>query len=166
MNSENSLALLELSTEEHFFATSFLPKLALLSLRSMGCSCKRFKDIVHGYIHAASLSLVLSDASWSNAAFVAGLPHLQTLRFEGQPDLNIGRLRVLPRLSVSTLAPEAALFFGEALASSTTVLRLSDGFTTRNLERLRAQPVVAFMDTASNVDIAVLLSSLALQPIL
>ena len=153
--------LLELLTDEHFFATVVIPKLALLAMRSMGCSCKRFKDIIHAHLHASTLSISLADVSWSNARFVAGLPHLQTLRVEGHPDLSIGHLRTLKRLTVSTLAPEPLLFFGAAIASSEAVLRLSDGSSMRNLEPLRAQPDVPFIESVSHVDIAALLGSLA-----
>jgi len=159
-SSYSASQLLLLNADVDKLILSLMP---LSAKRALACTCFDRRQLVSAQLRAPDLSVLRADCTWDNAVFVARLPHLQVLRIEGEEPLKIGRLRARPKLAVRPLAPLPALFFGAAIASSDTILRLSDDVTSRNLPLLRTR-VCTIPETASTADIAALLGSLARNP--
>ena len=103
------------------------------------------------------------DASLETARFAAAL-RLPTLYVVGEtylPVLELSRYRNLARLKVGSMALTAALFFGAAIADCDATLRLSDGFTFRELKPLRERAHIELR--ASSSDFAAMLGALCLN---
>ena len=156
--------LIELVLMDAFLDT---PHFALEAKRALACTCFAARAILYEQLHASILHVQPTDATWSNAVFVASLPTLETLCVAGEthlPQMRLRYYRTLPRLKVGALDCPAALFFGAAIARCDTTLRLSDGMTTRSLKPLREQTEVLLPTTASAADCLALLGALSLNP--
>merc|ERR1711939_908058 len=113
---------------------------------------------------AAELSVRIEDATFENAAFVGRLPALRVLHVQGEAaPLAVAQLRRLPRITVTHLTLEAALFVGAILSGGEHTLRFSSGscvalWPLRTRERLNLSSR-ALKDS----DLAALLGALALN---
>lgn len=142
------------------------PSFCLKAKRALACSCFDARALLYEHLHAPSLSVQPSDATWENAVYVACLPHLIKLCVVGEtclPEMHIAHYRTLSRLKVGTLGVPAAVFFGAAIANCDAILRLSDGTTVRALKPFREGKEVCLPPSASDADCLALLGAITLN---
>lgn len=146
---------------------ALLPHFELLSKRALACCCYELQQIITVHLRSPILNVMPTDATWSNACFVARLPGLANLRVQGEvflPDIQVAQIRVLPRLKLGTIGAPAALFVGAIIANCDCQLRLSDG-AVREFATLRTKvSEFAAPKNSSPADLAALLGPLSLNP--
>tara|TARA_B110001452_G_scaffold262283_2_gene262116 strand:- start:961 stop:2139 length:1179 start_codon:yes stop_codon:yes gene_type:complete len=146
--------------------------LGLRSKRALACTCSRLRPVIFAMLRGPRLVVQESDASWSNAQFVATVlvPNVpsQALCVAGetcQPEMRLAHLQTLLRLKVGTMGWPAAVFFGAAIAKSNGVLRLSNELTCKNIKPLREQKDLSCLEVArlSRADRFAMLGALMLN---
>ena len=108
---------------------SVIDMAGLTSSRAVACgsSALRYK-VCLAMCRKTSLTIPPADVSFCNAAFASRLPALERIHVAGEtqfPELNIVRLRTLPRIKIQRMQWGTALFLGAALAGGDHVVRLS-----------------------------------------
>jgi len=157
-------SLLVVAFEVHDLRSELLAACSLRSKRALCCTCRELREQVMAVLRARELSVRIEDATFENAAFVGRLPALQVLHVQGEAKpLAVAHLRRLPRITITHLTLEAALFVGAILSGGEHTVRVSSGscvalWPLRTRERLNLSSR-ALKDS----DLAALLGALALN---